>query len=37
MIEYKEGICTHTLHLNKATNQIVQIAIRAPEEAKLIA
>jgi hypothetical protein len=33
MIEYKEGICTNTLHLNKAANQIIQIPIRAPEEA----
>jgi hypothetical protein len=37
MIEYREGIFTNILHLNKATNQIVKIAIRATEEATLIA
>jgi hypothetical protein len=36
MIDYKEGIFIYTLRLNKASNQIVQIPIRAPEEAKLI-
>jgi hypothetical protein len=34
MIEYKEGIFTYTLHLNKASDKIVQIPIRTPKQAK---
>jgi hypothetical protein len=37
MVEYKEGIFSNTLQLNKATNQIVQIPIRGTEQAKIIA